>query len=245
MDAPPKPAGMSRREFLRDGAFLAGGALVGAAVATGATWAALGSQRLPMAQDAPSLILSSNGGKRPLAPLLVDDLAGAPVVVNTSLWQDAPAVVYKVAKNVLAASSRVRGYNTGQFAIQHPTEPDSALLAYDGRCTHLNCTVGWNAQLGASKDIADYDGDGVPDGRILCPCHQSQFDIFDLAKNVPGVPARRPLSVLRIAIRPLADASSGPAPENALWGLERIRQDTYRAADRQGVGRGFALAGQS
>jgi Rieske Fe-S protein len=68
------------------------------------------------------------------------------------------------------------------------------------KSTHLGCTVGWNAQLGASKDIADYDGDGVNDGRILDPCHQGQWDAFHRGEPQPGTPAPARLAGLDVRI---------------------------------------------
>lgn len=56
--------------------------------------------------------------------------------------------------------------------------------AYSKICTHVGCPVSLYEQQ---------------TGRILCPCHQSQFDVFDGAKSVFG-PAARPLPQLPIEL---------------------------------------------
>jgi len=57
-------------------------------------------------------------------------------------------------------------------------------LAFSKICTHVGCPV----SLYEDKT-----------GRVLCPCHQSQFDIRDGAKPVFG-PATRPLPKLPLAV---------------------------------------------
>jgi ubiquinol-cytochrome c reductase iron-sulfur subunit len=56
--------------------------------------------------------------------------------------------------------------------------------AYSKICTHVGCPVSLYEQQ---------------TGRILCPCHQSQFDVFDGARPVFG-PASRPLPQLPIEL---------------------------------------------
>jgi ubiquinol-cytochrome c reductase iron-sulfur subunit len=56
--------------------------------------------------------------------------------------------------------------------------------AYSKICTHVGCPVSLYEQQ---------------TGRILCPCHQSQFDVLDGAKPVFG-PATRPLTQLPIKL---------------------------------------------
>lgn len=58
------------------------------------------------------------------------------------------------------------------------------LYAYSKICTHVGCPVSLYEQQ---------------TGRILCPCHQSQFDVFDGARPVFG-PATRPLPQLPIGL---------------------------------------------
>lgn len=56
--------------------------------------------------------------------------------------------------------------------------------AYSKICTHLGCPASlYEAQ----------------DARLLCPCHQSQFDMLEYAKPIFG-PATRPLPQLHIAV---------------------------------------------
>lgn len=57
--------------------------------------------------------------------------------------------------------------------------------AYSKVCTHVGCPVSLYEQQ---------------TGRVLCPCHQSQFDVFDGAKPVFG-PAARPLPQLPLAVQ--------------------------------------------
>lgn len=57
------------------------------------------------------------------------------------------------------------------------------LLAFSKVCTHAGCPVGLYRQ-------ASYE--------LLCPCHQSAFDVLDGAKPVSG-PATRPLPALPIS----------------------------------------------
>jgi len=56
--------------------------------------------------------------------------------------------------------------------------------AFSKICTHVGCPVSLYEQQ---------------TGRILCPCHQSQFDVFNGAKSVFG-PATRPLPQLPIGL---------------------------------------------
>jgi nitrite reductase/ring-hydroxylating ferredoxin subunit len=108
---------------------------------------------------------------------------------------------------------------------------------YDGKCKHLGCTVGFNTGLGASKDEPDYDGDGLPDGRILCPCHQGQYDIHNLALNVPGTPPPAPLNVIEFdVVNYGGDATRGlPAAPNAIFGVAKHLQDKAQQAAGQGT----------
>jgi Rieske Fe-S protein len=241
--APSKGSMLSRREFISGTVKLA---------VAGALIPGLATQLLPaVAPDA-----LGGGGAGPVIrrdpttnskiPITIDDLAGAPPVVVTAEWNFLPAVIYKVAKSKLQKSSEKRGYNTAQYAVQHPTEEDMAIMVYRGKCKHLGCTVGFNKGLGASKDVPDYDKDGLPDGRILCPCHQGQYDIHDLCKNVPGTPPPAPLDIIRFNVGSYGgDAERAiPAATNAIIGGELIEQTKYRMGDKD-PGKAFALATQA
>jgi ubiquinol-cytochrome c reductase iron-sulfur subunit len=58
------------------------------------------------------------------------------------------------------------------------------LVAYSKLCTHTGCPVGLYQ---------------VPENLLLCPCHQSTFDVLDGAEPVFG-PAARPLPQLPLAL---------------------------------------------
>jgi Rieske Fe-S protein len=223
---------VSRRDFVKAAVVAGAGAAIGAGALSGVLPILDGAHK----EWAPDPIVRRDQATGAKTPVRVLDLDGEPVVPWVGEWQFLPVTVYKLRKATLAAAAAARGYNTGQHALQHPTEPEHVILALGAKCTHLGCTVGYNRTLGASRDVLTYDGGGVP-GRAMCPCHQSQFDVFDLGKNVPGVPAQRPLDAMRIRFGPERDGSP------TLEGLERIRQDRYRQADRQGDGAPFRLAG--
>lgn len=229
-ELPKKESLLSRRDFIKTSVKLAvAGALIPGAL----------SQLLPAVAPA---ALSSSGAAPVIKrdpttnakiPVTIADLAGAPPIYVTAEWNFLPATVYKVKKAIVQKSAARRGYNTAQFAVQHPTEDDHVILLYRTKCKHLGCTVGFNTGLGASKDVPDYDGDGLPDGRILCPCHQGQYDIHDLAKNQPGTPPPAPLDVIRFNVGSFAAdvANKIPAAANAIIGAELIPQTKYRDAD--------------
>jgi menaquinol-cytochrome c reductase iron-sulfur subunit len=61
----------------------------------------------------------------------------------------------------------------GGFAIRKSDNPDD-LLILNSRCTHLSCTVNWNAEA----------------QEYICPCHDAAFDIEG---KVLGGPPPRPL----------------------------------------------------
>jgi cytochrome b6-f complex iron-sulfur subunit len=58
---------------------------------------------------------------------------------------------------------------------------DGGFLALHRECTHLGCTVPW---------IADQ-------GRFICPCHASAFDLRGVVENPP---APRPLDLFAVRI---------------------------------------------
>jgi Rieske Fe-S protein len=241
---PKRESLLSRRDFIRRSVQLAvAGALVPGAL----------SQLLPaVAPDAlggggPGPIIRRDPTTNAKIPITLADLAGPAPVVVTAEWNFLPAVIYKVHKSKLEGSSREREYNTAQFAVEHPTETDMAILVYDGKCKHLGCTVGFNKGLGGSKDISDYDGDGLPDGRILCPCHQGQYDIHDLALNVPGTPPPAPLNVIEFDVTNYGgDAARGlPAAANAIFGVQKMLQNKYKDAAGQGTFPATNAAGEA
>ena len=60
--------------------------------------------------------------------------------------------------------------------------PDGGFLALYQRCTHLGCTVPWNAE----------------EGKFVCPCHNSQFAT---SGEVLNPPAPRPLDIFPVVIQ--------------------------------------------
>jgi len=58
------------------------------------------------------------------------------------------------------------------------------VIAYSAVCTHTGC------------DVINWDDERQ---RMACPCHESQFDIYDGAKVVGG-PAPRPLAMLPLYV---------------------------------------------
>ncbi|MFQ5790407.1 MAG: ubiquinol-cytochrome c reductase iron-sulfur subunit [Acidobacteriota bacterium] len=60
--------------------------------------------------------------------------------------------------------------------------PSGELRAFDGICTHLNCTVQYRTDF----------------GHIWCACHNGHYDLS--GKNISGPPPR-PLERLTVAIR--------------------------------------------
>ncbi len=215
---------LSRRDFIRNTVRLA----VAGAIIPGAM-----SQVLPaVAPDAlggvgPGPVIRRDPTTNAKIPITLSDLDGPAPVVVTAEWNFLPAVIYKVKKTVLEGSSKIRGYNTAMFALQHPTEPDNAIMVYDGKCKHLGCTIGWNDGLGGSKDIPDYDEDGKLDGRILCPCHQGQYDIYNMALNVPATPPPAPLNVIEFDVKSAQD-DLGNTVANAIFGVVKYLQNAPR-----------------
>jgi ubiquinol-cytochrome c reductase iron-sulfur subunit len=75
----------------------------------------------------------------------------------------------------------------GQNSVPRPGQEDFGwedFLAYSKICTHAGCPASLYEQQ---------------TGRLLCPCHQSQFDLLQDAKPVFG-PAARPLPKLAITV---------------------------------------------
>jgi Rieske Fe-S protein len=229
---------LSRRSFIGNTVKLAvAGALVPAGLA----------QLLPAV--APDALAGSGPGpvvlRDPLTnfkiPVTLSDLngvtpAGEGQGVLTAEWNFLPAVVYRVPKSVLRASTEVHGYNTGQYAVEDPRDESLAMMVYDGKCKHLGCTIGWGNELGGAKPNAgreDYNDDGTPDGRILCPCHQGQYDIYNLALNQPATPPPAPLNVIEFDIKSWQDPETAQSYTDVIHGEVKVLQDGPRDADRR------------
>jgi ubiquinol-cytochrome c reductase iron-sulfur subunit len=71
-----------------------------------------------------------------------------------------------------------------QFAKQRATWAPQGYIAFSKVCTHAGCPVGLYQEL--TK-------------KMLCPCHQSLFDVTDAATPIFG-PAPRPLPQLPLYI---------------------------------------------
>lgn len=118
--------------------------------------------------------------------------------VYEAQWRDEPILVYVVDQAVLDGVEAKRG--PGQATDAIPLANGLAVFAFSARSNFLGCTGIYMANLGASKDIADYDGDGVVDGRFMDSCHQGQWDVFHRGAAQPGTPTCGRLAMLRIAL---------------------------------------------
>jgi len=99
-----------------------------------------------------------------------------------------PAVAEAIELSVVAAGADELAPNSGKVfkfgrrpALLIRT-PSGEFRAFDGICTHLNCTVQYRS---------DY-------GQIWCACHNGRYDLT--GKNVSGPPPR-PLPALNVAVR--------------------------------------------
>lgn len=129
---------------------------------------------------------------------------GTPFTVPTqpgvydAQWRGEPVLVYVTPRAILAGVEAHRGPGEATDAI--PLGGGLAVFAVSARSNFLGCTGTHRADLGASKDIADYDGDELPDGRLFDVCHHGQWDVFHQGKAVAGTPTCGRLAMLRISL---------------------------------------------
>lgn len=71
-----------------------------------------------------------------------------------------------------------------KLSARYQANAAEGVIAYSAVCTHTGC------------DVINWD-EGLL--RMACPCHESQFDIYDGAKVVGG-PAPRPLAMLPLEV---------------------------------------------
>ena len=102
--------------------------------------------------------------------------------------------------------------DVGKYFIDYQMAPAMAFLGKDGlplllsaKCTHLGCTV----------------GNQVKDGKVLCPCHVSYFDVVT-GRPTPGSPTKLPLPLLGWVIR---DASGREVASRSPGGAIRGQID--------------------
>ncbi len=95
----------------------------------------------------------------------------------TNRYADSPALLIHLrAEGARTLRDQLKELNDGSMY--------GNFVAYSKICTHAGCPVGLYEQQTS---------------RLLCPCHQSQFDITDNARPVFG-PATRSLPMLPLAL---------------------------------------------
>jgi Rieske Fe-S protein len=118
--------------------------------------------------------------------------------VTYGRWQGQLVVVFVVPAVRLDAVDAARGRGEATPSSEVPGRTDLRMFALSASSTFLGCSVGFLPDLGASRDIADYDGDGVLDGRLMDSCHQGQWDPYHRGAPVPNTPAPVRLAVLDV-----------------------------------------------
>ncbi len=127
------------------------------------------------------------------------------VLVNSFLTSRKPKTSQGDLGDVIKAGhvdnfkpNTVTAFPRGQFYLACLAE--HGFLAISRRCTHLGCTVPWNAEQ----------------MRFVCPCHSSTFDING---DVIDPPAPRALDLFRVTIENnLINVNTG----------ERIKRSEFR-----------------
>ena len=148
-----------------------------------------------------SLVRTANAAKpRRMKPQVGDVLAhafgeraGSPIAVNDVAAEPVPAFPKEPASGVLRDGSlhnqlavlRLPWERLTAKAQRHAVAaPPDSFVVYSAACTHTGCEVsGWNSAA----------------GRLVCPCHGSEFDVADAARVVNG-PASKPLAMLKVEL---------------------------------------------
>jgi Rieske Fe-S protein len=148
---------------------------------------------LPATHETPGTVLAI---MKDGAPMPIPNATG----YYLGTWNNGPVAVMVVPASILSGVDSYRGADAATPSIAVPGHPDLRMIALSAKSTHLGCTVGFNKGLGASRDITDYNGDGVPDGRMMDPCSQSQWDPYHRGAVLPAQPAKVRLAVLDVAV---------------------------------------------
>ncbi|MBM4131413.1 Rieske (2Fe-2S) protein, partial [bacterium] len=124
----------------------------------------------------------------------------------------------RTSRAILVASYAELSEAKGRYFIAYDMAPGLAFRGADGlpivrsaKCTHLGCTVS-----------SELDGQG----RVLCPCHVSYFDIVSGRPN-EGAPAKAPLPGLAWA---LIDAAGAVVASAAADGVVQGSREAARLA---------------
>ena len=120
-------------------------------------------------------------GVSALSALAVLEIGGASLLFMKprSLEGEFGGIVNAGAADSFTPGSVVQ-FPDGRFFLVH--SHDGGFLAIYQRCTHLGCSVAWQAD----------------EGRFFCPCHASSFDIHG---DVENPPAPRALDTLPVTIK--------------------------------------------
>ena len=182
-----KESGFSRRTLVRN-------SLIGALVAFPIPGITLLRGLAPQDQDPVTLLKHTMWEK---GTRLSRDLGGAEVGAAIKASDVTIGSVFHVVPENLGQATNVLDEKAKAIVLLirlNPadlTEPEdrkdwsyNGIVAYSKVCTHVGCPVALNEQH---------------THHLLCPCHQSQFDVSDQAKVVFG-PAKRPLPQLPITV---------------------------------------------
>jgi ubiquinol-cytochrome c reductase iron-sulfur subunit len=139
-------------------------------------------QPIALARDDGTLIKPADvsvGGQMTVFPALFDENG----VFNGSnnVHADSPTLLIRLRD---ADAATLQG-NLSRVPINEGS-PWGNFVAYSKICTHAGCPASLYEQQ---------------TNRLLCPCHQSQFNIIDNAQPIFG-PATRPLPMLPLAVDP-------------------------------------------
>ncbi|MCA0378650.1 MAG: Rieske (2Fe-2S) protein [Actinobacteria bacterium] len=182
-----KESGFSRRTLVRN-------SLIGALVAFPIPGITLLRGLAPQDQDPVTLLKHTMWDK---GIRLSRDLGGAEVGAAIKASDVTIGSVFHVVPENLGEATHVLDEKAkaivllmrlDQADLKEPEERKdwsyNGIVAYSKVCTHVGCPVALNEQH---------------THHLLCPCHQSQFDVSDQAKVVFG-PAKRPLPQLPITV---------------------------------------------
>ncbi len=180
-------SGFSRRTLVRN-------SLIGALIAFPIPGIALLRGLAPQDQD-PVVLLKHTMWEE--GTRLARDLGGAAVGAPIRAADVTIGSVFHVVPENLDQATHVLDEKAKAIVLlirldpEDLTEPEdrkdwsyNGIVAYSKVCTHVGCPVALNEQH---------------THHLLCPCHQSQFDVSDQAKVVFG-PAKRPLPQLPITV---------------------------------------------